>query len=353
MVAQTAEVSEGELRARFQREGDTVSLSLVKFDPAVYASKIKAATPAEVAAWEKAHAKEIAAYFQANKGTYSKGEQVRLRHILVRMNRNPTEDEKVKAHDRALELRKQIQGGKDFAEVAKESSDDPGSKAQGGELGWNERSAFVPSFAQAAFNLKIGEVSEPVITPFGWHLLLVEEKKPPEEKPLASVSGEIAQVLLKRERASALAEADAKKAAASLQKGVSLATQFPDKKDQDAQSVEPGDRPRAIDTGAFPKSASSIPRLGAAPELQAAAFAKDGPGPLPGVFRSGDAWVVAEVTARQKADDATFLAKKRELREEAMRQRQAEIQETYLESLRKSAKIVKNEELIAPTAAEG
>jgi len=353
MVAQTAEVSEDELRARFQREGDTVSLSLVKFDPAVYAAKIKAPTPAEVAAWEKAHGKEIAAYFAANKATYSKGEQVRLRHILVRMNRNPSEDEKVKAHDRALELRKQIQGGKDFAEVAKESSDDPGSKAQGGELGWNERSAFVPSFAQAAFNLKVGELSEPVITPFGWHLLLVEEKKPPEEKPLASVSNEIAQVLLKKERAMALAEADAKKAAAALQKGVSLATQFPDKKDKDAQAVEPGDRPRAIDTGAFPKSASTIPRLGAAPELQAAAFGKNGPGPLPGTFRAGDAWVVAEVTARQKADDTTFQAKKSEMREDAIRQRQAELQESYVDSLKKTAKIVKNEELVAPIAAEG
>ena len=353
MVAQTAEISDDELRARFLREGDTVSLSVVKFDPAAYAAKIKAPTPAEVAAWEKAHGKEIAAYYEANKRTYSKGEQVRLRHILVRMDRNPTEDDKVKAHDRALELRKQIQGGKDFAEVAKESSDDPGSKDQGGELGWNERTAFVPSFAQAAFNLKIGELSEPVITPFGWHLIQVEEKKPAEEKPLASVSGEIAQVLLRKERASALADADAKKAAAALQKGTSLATQFPDKKDQDAQTVEPGDRPRAFDTGAFAKSAATIPRVGAAPELQAAAFAKDGPGSLPGTFRAGDAWVVAEVTARQKADDATFLAKKAELRDEAIRQRQAELQESYVESLRKTAKIVKNQELIAPAAAEG
>jgi peptidyl-prolyl cis-trans isomerase D len=353
MVSDTAEVSEDELRARFQRDGDTVSLSLVKFDPAAYAGKIKQPTPAEVTAWEKAHGKEIAAYYEANKRTYSKGEQVRLRHILVRMNRNPAEDEKVKAHDRALELRKQIEGGKDFAQVARESSDDPGSKTQGGELGWNERSSFVPSFAQAAFNLKVGELSEPVITPFGWHLIQVEEKKPPEEKPLASVSGEIAQVLLRKERASALAEADARKAAAAIQKGTSLATQFPDKKDKDAATVDPGDQPRAIDTGSFAKTAASIPRLGAAPELQAAAFGRDAPGPLPGTYRSGDAFVVAEVTARQMANDANFLAKKTELREDALRQRQAELQESYVEALKKSAKILKNEELIAPAAAEG
>jgi peptidyl-prolyl cis-trans isomerase D len=351
LVSDTAEVSEDELRSRFQREGDTVSLSVVKFDPAAYAAKIKQPTPAEVAAWEKAHGPQIAAYYEANKRTYSKGEQVRLRHILVRMNRNPNDDEKVKAHDRALELRKQIQGGKDFAQVAKESSDDTGSKALGGELGWNERSNFVPSFGQAAFNLKVGEISEPVITPFGWHLIQVEEKKPAEEKPLASVSNEIAGVLLRKERASALAEADAKKAAAALQKGTSLATQFPDKKDKEA--VEAGDQPRAFDTGSFPKSSTAIPRLGASPDLHAAAFAATGPGPLPGLFRAGDAFVVAEVTARQKADDATFLAKKPELREEAIRQRQAELQESYLGALKKSATIVKNEELIAPTAGEG
>ena len=351
LVSDTAEVSEDELRSRFLREGDTVSLSVVKFDPAAYAAKIKQPTPSEVAAWEKAHGPQIAAYYEANKRTYSKGEQVRLRHILVRMNRNPSDDEKVKAHDRAVELRKQIQGGKDFAQVAKESSDDTGSKAQGGELGWNERSSFVPSFGQAAFNLKVGEISEPVITPFGWHLIQVEEKKPAEEKPLASVSNEIAGVLLRKERASALAEAEAKKAAAALQKGTPLATQFPDKKDKEA--VEAGDQPRAFDTGSFPKSSTAIPRVGASPDLHAAAFAATGPGPLPGVFRAGDAFVVAEVTARQKADDATFLAKKPELREEAIRQRQAEIQESYLGALKKSATIVKNEELIAPTAGEG
>ena len=178
----------------------------------------------------------------------------------------------------------------------------------------------------------------------------MEEKKPAEEKPLASVSGGIAQVLVKKERASALAEADAKKAAAALQKGTSLATQFPDKKDKGAESVDPGDQPRAIDTGSFPKSAATVPRLGAAPELQAAAFGRDGPGPLPGTYRSGDAFVVAEITARQKANDATFQAKKTELRDESLRQRQTELQESYLEALKKTAKILRNEELIAPTA---
>ncbi|HEY1907509.1 MAG TPA: peptidylprolyl isomerase, partial [Myxococcaceae bacterium] len=105
--------------------------------------------------------------------------------------------------------------------------------------------------------------------------------------------------------------------------------------------------------GSFPKSSAAIPRVGASPDLHAAAFAATGPGPLPGVFKAGDAFVVAEVTERQKADDATFQAKKTELRTEAIRQRQAELQESYVGALKKSATIVRNEELIAPTAGEG
>ena len=176
----------------------------------------------------------------------------------------------------------------------------------------------------------------------------MEEKKPAEEKPLDSVSGEIAQVLVKRERARVLAEADAKKALAALKKGTPLATQFPDKKDADATSVEPGEQPRAVDTGNFPRTAASIPRLGPAPDLQKDAFAADGPGPLPGLYRTGDSPVVAEVTAREKVNDATFAAKRDALREEAIRERQAELAQSYLIALRKSATVLRNEELLAP-----
>ena len=110
-----------------------------------------------------------------------------------------------------------------------------------------------------------------------------------------------------------------------------------------------------MDTGSFPRSAASIPRLGAAPELQAAAFAATRPGPLPGPFKAGEAFVVAEVTVREIADDASYQVKKAALREDLLRQRQGEVQESYVGALRKQATIVRNEELISPSAsaAEG
>ncbi|OGH99217.1 MAG: peptidylprolyl isomerase [Candidatus Melainabacteria bacterium GWA2_34_9] len=86
--------------------------------------------------------------------------QVRASHLLVK-----TEEEVKK-------LREEILAGKDFAEVAKEVSMCP-SGAKGGDLGYFGRGQMVPEFDKAAFSLPVGEISEPIKTQFGWHLLVV------------------------------------------------------------------------------------------------------------------------------------------------------------------------------------
>lgn len=96
-------------------------------------------------------------------------EEVKARHILVE-----TEDE-------ARDIAEKLNRGGDFAELAKKHSRDPGSKTNGGLLGFFSRGQMVPQFEEAAFALKAGEVSDPVQSRFGWHLILVEEKR---EKPL-------------------------------------------------------------------------------------------------------------------------------------------------------------------------
>ncbi len=92
-------------------------------------------------------------------------ERIRARHILVE-----TEDE-------AKAIKAEIDGGKDFGEVAKEKSKDPGSGAEGGDLGWFTAEQMVPEFSKAAFALDVGQVSEPVKSDFGWHVIKVEEKR--------------------------------------------------------------------------------------------------------------------------------------------------------------------------------
>jgi len=92
-------------------------------------------------------------------------QEVRARHILVE-----GEDEAKKIHTR-------VKGGEDFAKVAGEVSKDPGSKTEGGDLGFFSKDRMVEPFAEAAFKLEPGQISEPVKTQFGWHVIKVEEKR--------------------------------------------------------------------------------------------------------------------------------------------------------------------------------
>jgi peptidyl-prolyl cis-trans isomerase C len=91
-------------------------------------------------------------------------EEVRARHILV-----PTEDE-------AKAIEAQLKGGADFAALAKEKSKDPGA-AEGGDLGYFTKDQMVPEFAAVAFKLDKGQISDPVKTQFGWHIIKVEDKR--------------------------------------------------------------------------------------------------------------------------------------------------------------------------------
>ncbi len=82
----------------------------------------------------------------------------------------------------ALEIRQRLLDGEDFAELARQYSDDPGSAEQGGDLGWVGRGRFVPEFEEVAFSLEPGEISEPVRTQCGYHIIQVLEKDPNRPK---------------------------------------------------------------------------------------------------------------------------------------------------------------------------
>lgn len=92
-------------------------------------------------------------------------QEVRARHILV-----PTEDE-------AKAVLAEIKKGADFAELAKQKSKDPGAAAEGGDLGYFGKEQMVPEFAETAFKMDKGQVSDPVKTQFGWHIIKVEDKR--------------------------------------------------------------------------------------------------------------------------------------------------------------------------------
>lgn len=129
---------------------------------------------------------QVAAYFKQNHATLDKPEQVRARHILVRdLATAQTVESKLKA-------------GGNFADLAKQYSQDPASAQKGGELGFFGHGQMVPSFDQAAFSLKVGQISQPVKSPFGYHIIQVEEKKPAIKATLAGTDAQIRSTLMQQ-----------------------------------------------------------------------------------------------------------------------------------------------------------
>jgi peptidyl-prolyl cis-trans isomerase D len=139
---------------------ETVDLHYVEISLAQLASKVNVDDAQLKAYYDEQKAKTPELFVQP--------EQRRVSHILLPVA-NPKDDAAVKA--KAEGILKRAQAGEDFAQLAKEFSQDPGSAQQGGDLGWSERKAWVPPFADAAFSMKVDEIRGPVKTQFGYHIL--------------------------------------------------------------------------------------------------------------------------------------------------------------------------------------
>ena len=116
-------------------------------------------------------------------------EEVRARHILV-----PTEAE-------AKTILAEIKKGTDFAEMAKQKSKDPGAAAEGGDLGYFTKDQMVPEFADQAFKMNKGDVSEPVKSQFGWHIIKVEDKRTKPAPSFEAVKDQVEQYVTRRAQA--------------------------------------------------------------------------------------------------------------------------------------------------------
>lgn len=131
-----------------------------------------------------------AAYTQYTK-MESGDAEVHARHILVQVDAKATPEQVEAARQKALKLAEEARKpGVDFSELAKAKSEGP-SASDGGDLGFFRRGVMVPAFERVAFALKEGEVSEPVRTQFGWHVLKVEERRAVDVAPYETVKAEL------------------------------------------------------------------------------------------------------------------------------------------------------------------
>ncbi|HEX4952628.1 MAG TPA: peptidyl-prolyl cis-trans isomerase [Thermoanaerobaculia bacterium] len=149
---------------------------------------------------------ELATYYEEHRDEFTQEEQVRARHVLVKVDDQRTDAQALTAVEAA---KRRLAGGEDFAKVAAEVSEDPGSKDRGGDLGFFGRGRMVPEFEQAAYGAEIGQVVGPVKTSFGYHLIEVLAKKAGGLRPFEEVKNLI-RARLQSERAQSEAEGRAK-----------------------------------------------------------------------------------------------------------------------------------------------
>jgi peptidyl-prolyl cis-trans isomerase C len=160
----------------------------------------------EVISKIKVTEKEAKAYYDKNPDLFKSPEQVKARHILIQVPKEASEEDKKKLKEKADEVLKKVKAGEDFAKLAAENSDDPGTKSKGGELGFFSKGSMVPAFEQAAFSLKPGEVSELVETEFGFHVIKVDEKKEAVSEPFDTIKGKVTQQVLREKQEAKVTE---------------------------------------------------------------------------------------------------------------------------------------------------
>ncbi len=237
-IVDTAFVPKATLDSFIRLSEQTRDVSLVSLAPDAYLAKVKV-TPEQVKAYYDGHAKEFTTPEQAKleyvelsldalaaqtavpaedvKREYEKGlqlgkygepEERRASHILVGVKPGAKDDEKQAALAKAQEIAARVRRNPaSFAEIAKKESQDPGSAANGGDLGFFRKGAMVKPFEDAAFAAKKGDIVGPVQSDFGYHVIRVTDVKSAKVKSLAEAAPEIEAQLKKQAASTRLAEA--------------------------------------------------------------------------------------------------------------------------------------------------
>jgi peptidyl-prolyl cis-trans isomerase D len=236
---------------------------------------------------------EIQQYYNQNIEQYKVDPEVKVRHILISVDPNAgaAADAAAKAKAQGIldQLRKDK--GKNFADLAKKYSDDPGSKDQGGELGWIKHGVTVPQFDQVAFTQKPGQISGLVRTQFGYHIIQTEAVQPAHIKPLDEVKASIVDTLTKQKEGQAV-QAFAQQVATAAQKsGLAQAAA--------AHHLQ------VISAGPIPRNAN-LPGMTDSSQLLSGVFdSPKGTPPQAASIGNGD-YAIFQVTAIDPAHTPTF-----------------------------------------------
>jgi peptidyl-prolyl cis-trans isomerase D len=343
-------VSDADLKSAFDSKNDQTSITFIRINPSFFPAP---SVPADkdLSAWAKSHEADLKAYYDKNSAQFHTSMQVHARHILAKADARSTPEQKAAAKKKIEDALKRVTTGKeDFATVAKAVSED-GSASTGGDLGFFGKGAMVPSFEEAAFRLKPNQISGIVESPFGYHIIKAEAIKPAVDKSFDDAKADIVKLVWTKERQMD----EAKKYAEAIMLDVKAGKKLDQihakglvKKEAGASVSFNEVTPILGSTNLFSKTSRFVPGLGLAPEVVAQSFKLSAQTPhLSEPIVSNDNLYIVELKERKKPDPEQFAKDKDALRASMVNERKRDFLQSYVELLKKDAKIVNNPSVAA------
>ena len=239
---------------------------------------------------------ELHAAYEKNKNSYVVPEKRHARHILIAATKDDAADRKL-----ADEVYAQAKAGKDFAQLAKQYSKDPGSAQNGGDLGWADRTTFVPPFTDALYGMSVGEIHPPVKTQYGYHIIKLEEIQAGKTKTFEEARPEL--------------EAEVRRNLATDHFG-EIQEQLQSRLEQPGANLDELAKEFKLQTGDVPQflRGAGGPPLGAAPPLQELVFGDSplAPGKIGGPVLLGDDRLVLVKVLEHRKPEVKPLAEVRD-----------------------------------------
>ncbi|HRK06630.1 MAG TPA: peptidylprolyl isomerase [Pseudobdellovibrionaceae bacterium] len=332
-------------------ESQSVNVDVVSFPLEIVAPETVPAAAVRDFLAKPESAARVKSYYETNKAKYLTPEQAKVRHILLAVDEKAAEKDWEATRKKAQDLQAQLKAGADFASLAKKHSADPGSKDAGGLIQFFPRGQMVPEFEDYAFKGKIGEISEPIRTNYGFHIVRVEDRKAEKTTSLEEAREDIAEFLIAQEQS--------REEIAQLERALAA---------QDKAAVEAflsKHKLKFSESGDVSMTANALPKVGGGSEAVSEAFRLSADRPLAKSlirqggqavllkYRTGIRSVVAAKPTSGKTgkDEALTPEAEKRARELMSYYRGQEAMSDWVEALTKTAKVSVNPAIGQNTAA--
>ncbi|MBI4041566.1 MAG: SurA N-terminal domain-containing protein [Deltaproteobacteria bacterium] len=313
-------VSDRELQDRYILEHDKINLEFIRMDPNAFKSKIFVTEgEIELELSKPKRLEEAQKYYNEQGNLFKQSEEVRARHILIK-GTDETAKNKIKEVQSLVTPQ-------NFSEMAKSHSQDS-SAPQGGDLGYFSKGKMVKAFEEVAFSLQPGMISNIVETPFGFHLIKVEDRRAAKQKTFEEVKHSIMKTRLEEEKAKVFAE--------------QVSSDVWNNKDQKSSlgSILKKHDLKWDETGLFARNVLTLPKIGKADEIKKVVFDLAPKTYAPRLFQLQNHTYLLKVKQRESADLKKFEAEKEKSKENMRRQKQMELYSEWLKELKEKSKII-------------